>query len=79
MSDVNILKRIVDPLIELLAHKNLKVSFSGDEAMTQYDPKTGKPKQIILPIVGSDADQSVIDTFHGYIDHEIGHVLFYRS
>ena len=76
MSDVNILKRIVDPLIELLAHKNLKVSFSGDEAMTQYDPKTGKPKQIILPIVGSDADQSVIDTFHGYIDHEIGHVLF---
>lgn len=76
MSDVNVLKRIVDPLVELLAHKQLSISFSGDTPLTQYDVKTGKPQRIILPIVSSDADQTLIDTFHGYIDHEVGHVLF---
>lgn len=76
MSEVNVLKRIVDPLVELLAHKNLKVSFRGGDAMTQYDKRTGKPKKIILPMISSDADPSLIDTFHGYIDHEVGHVIF---
>ena len=76
MSDVNILKRMIDPLVELMAHKNLKVSFRGQEAFTEYNSKTGKPTKITLPIISSDADPSIISVYQGYVDHEVGHVLF---
>ena len=75
-AEVNALRRAVEPLAGMLSGCGLKVSFCGDTAMTEYDAKTGKPKKIILPLISDDADPDVISGFHGYLDHEVGHVLF---
>ena len=72
----NILKSIVEPLADMLSEQNLPVHFKGREAQTLFDTKTGKPKEIILPMISGDAEAPVVDAFHGYLDHEVGHVLF---
>ena len=75
-AEVNALRRAVEPLAGMLSGCGLKVSFCGDTAMTEYDAMTGKPKKIILPMISDDADPNIISGFHGYLDHEVGHVLF---
>ena len=75
-AEVNVLKRAVDPLTTLLSGFDLSITFKNDQAQTMYDTRTGKPVRMILPILPGDADAHVIAAFHGYIDHEVGHVLY---
>lgn len=75
-SEVNILQSIVTPLTELLSGAKVKVRFSGALAQTVFNQKTGKPTEIILPLLPGSADKDVVSSYHGYLDHEVGHVLF---
>ena len=75
-SEVNVLQSIVTPLTELLSGAKVKVRFSGATAQTLFNQSTGKPTEIILPLIPGSADKDVISSYHGYLDHEVGHVLF---
>ena len=75
-SEINILQSIVTPLTELLSGAKVKVRFSGANAQTLFNQSTGKPTEIILPLIPGSADKDVISSYHGYLDHEVGHVLF---
>ena len=74
-SEVNVLQSIVTPLTELLSGAKVKVRFSGSNAQTLFNQQTGKPTEIILPLIPGSADKDVISSYHGYLDHEVGHVL----
>ena len=75
-AEVNVLKQIVEPLTMMLSGSNVKVCFRGSEAMTLFDTATGKPTDIILPMISGDAPVTTISAYHGYLDHEVGHILF---
>lgn len=75
-SEINILQSIVTPLTELLSGAKVKVRFSGANAQTLFNQSTGKPTEIILPLIPGSANKDVISSYHGYLDHEVGHVLF---
>ena len=75
-SEVNVLQSIVTPLTEMLSGAKVRVSFKGANAMTLFDRNTGKPTEIVLPVLPGSADQNLIAAYHGYLDHEVGHILF---
>lgn len=75
-AEVNVLKQIVEPLTMMLSGSNIKVCFRGSEAMTLFDTVTGKPTDIILPMISGDAPVTTVSAYHGYLDHEVGHILF---
>ena len=44
--------------------------------MTEFDPDTGMPKRVVLPMIPGDADPDLISAFHGYLDHEVAHCMY---
>ena len=48
---------------------NITVIFAGNKAFT--DGRT-----IYVPEIPPNADKALIDSIHGYLDHEVGHLLF---
>lgn len=71
----NALKRIVEPLASLMSSHNVKITFGGDNAKTIYN-ESGVPLEIRLPVISDEAGEEVIRVFHGYLDHEVAHVLY---
>lgn len=73
--DVAVLREVVTKVTEMLVGKGLKVTQQGAQAFVQGD-KTGKPIRINIPYLSDDAPMELILAIHGFIDHEVGHVLF---
>lgn len=76
MLEVNVLRQVIEPLASILTEQSIQVRFEGKGAETLYDLKTGKPVSIRLPMLSSNTDPDIVATFHGYLDHEMGHVLY---
>ncbi len=74
--EVNALRRAVEPLTHMMSGLGLKVSFQGGSALTEFDPDTGMPKRVVLPMIPGDADPDLISAFHGYLDHEVAHCMY---
>ncbi|WP_418625349.1 cobaltochelatase CobT-related protein [Sutterella wadsworthensis] len=74
--EVNALRRAVEPLTHMMSGLGLKVSFQGSSALTEFDPDTGVPKRVVLPMIPGDADPDLISAFHGYLDHEVAHCMY---
>lgn len=65
-------------VVALLTAKKIPVIDSGKEAYCAYD-KDGKLLRIVIPSVPSDASDDLLFAIRGFIDHEVGHVLFTDS
>lgn len=61
-------------LTKFLAGYNIEVSQVGLKACVVPD-KDGKPARITIPYIADGADDAFIRAIHGFIDHEVGHVL----
>lgn len=75
-TEVNALRHAVEPLTHMMSGLGLKVSFQGSSALTEFDPDTGVPKRVVLPMIPGDADPDLISAFHGYLDHEVAHCMY---
>lgn len=69
-------KKACATLVEIITHGSMKVSFIGDTAMCNYDNRTGKPQNMILPNIEVGASNELKGIMRGYLDHEVGHLLF---
>ena len=69
-------EKIVKVTRVLTAEHNLQVTQAGSQAFVAYSQKTGKPERINIPFIPDNADQALINAVEGFIDHEVGHVLF---
>ena len=76
MNEVNKLKQVVTPLVKMMSNKGLNVRFAGEQPLTVYDPTSGKPTEVVLPVINEEAGKEVIQVYHGYLDHEVGHLLY---
>jgi len=73
--DVGILRQAITKLTQMLADKGIKVTQRGAQAYVKSD-RRGNILSINLPHLPDNATQDVIAALHGFLDHEVGHVLF---
>lgn len=74
--EIQMLREVVEKLVPLLAGQGLRVTQRGMSAYVQFDPKTLKPTVVNIPSLPDDASDDLILAIQGFIDHEVGHVLF---
>ena len=75
--EVNALRRLVEPLLQLLVGRGLVVRFRGTSVETQFDAE-GRPAEITLPLLPDSVDEAVLEVFQGHIDRAAARALFTR-
>lgn len=76
MRKVDLLRAKIDRLIPMLTEKQVTVTQRGAVPYTVFDPETNRPTSINIPKVPDEAGDMLLGAVEGYIDHEVGHVLF---
>lgn len=70
------LREVVNKLVPMLTGRGLKVTQRGSQAYVQANTRTMKPEIINIPSIPDNATPGFIAAIGGFIDHEVGHVLF---
>jgi hypothetical protein len=52
------------------------VHMEGFAPRVEYNPTTKQPEKIFIPSLPSDIPKNLVPAIHGYIDHEVSHVMF---
>ncbi|MCQ0699228.1 porphyrin biosynthesis protein [Klebsiella pneumoniae] len=77
----NVLKEVQDfrdsvkRVVGLLSGKNIPVAECGDTAYVRYNKK-GEPVMVNIPSIPDDASPALMNAIRGFLDHEVGHLLF---
>lgn len=74
--DIAILRASVVKVTQMLAGMGLKVTQEGMRAFVESDPKTHRPVRVNIPNIPDNASEELILAIQGFVDHEVGHVLF---
>jgi hypothetical protein len=74
--EIVILREVVGKLTQLLAGQGLVVTQRGTQAYVRTDPVTLKPLSVNIPNIPDNASDDLILAIQGFIDHEVGHILF---
>lgn len=70
------LREVITKLIPLLTGKGLAVTQRGSQAYVDIDLETRRPKSVNIPNIPDTATPDFVRAISGFIDHEVGHVLF---
>lgn len=73
---IHILRQAVKVITQALTDSNVKVTQEGVQAYVEHDPRTKKPVRVNLPYLPDNASDELIEAVQGFLDHEVGHVLF---
>src|ERR1700712_587471 len=73
--DVEILREVVVKVTKLLAGQSIQVTQRGAQAYARAD-KSGKPYLVNIPFIPDTATPGFLAAIQGFIDHEVGHILF---
>lgn len=74
--EIQELREVITKLVPMLTGKGLKVTQRGTQAYVLANAKTNKPEVVNIPSIPDNASPDFISAISGFIDHEIGHVLF---
>jgi|GEM_PF-602934 len=66
-------------VVKLLANKGVKVTQAGLKAYVQYDTRTLEPVRVNIPMISDKSSPELVVAIKGFIDHEVGHLLFSDS
>jgi len=73
--DIAMLRDVVVRVTQMLTGNGIRVTQEGAQAFVQPD-KNGKPIRVNIPYVPDNATEDLVLAIQGFIDHEVGHVLF---
>lgn len=76
MNKVAILRAKVDRIVKMLCERNIEVTQRGADAFVQYDKRTHLPVRVNIPYLPDDASNELLFAIEGFVDHEVGHILF---
>lgn len=77
--DISIIRESIGKIVSLLTNKSIKVTQRGSRAFVQYDSRSGAIKSMNIPYLPDDASEEFVAAVQGFLDHEVGHVLFTDS
>lgn len=72
---IELLRESIKKVTRLLTESRMPVYTVGSKAMVEY-ADDGKPRAVYLPELPENASDTLIDAMQGFVDHEVGHVLF---
>jgi len=72
--EVQILREKVTKLVPMLAGRGITVTQRGDKAYVKA--RNGRPYSVNIPNIPDNATQDLIVAIEGFLDHEVGHLLF---
>ncbi|QIG69113.1 cobalamin biosynthesis protein [Rhizobium phage RHph_N1_15] len=75
-NDIVILREAIKKIVPMLAGKGLTVTQMGTQAYVKPHPVTGLPWIVNIPLLPDNAAPEFVVAIQGFIDHEVGHVLF---
>jgi cobalamin biosynthesis protein CobT len=70
------MREAITKIVPLLSKKAVTVTMRGMRAFVEYDPNTGRPIRVNLPYLPDDASEELMNAVQGFLDHEVGHILF---
>ena len=73
--EVQILRETIVAVTKILGDKRIPVTQVGTKAYVEHD-EDGNPVRVNIPCVPDDASLDLIAAIQGFIDHEVGHLLF---
>ena len=73
--EIEVLREVVVKVTKLLAGQSIQVTQRGAQAYARAD-KTGKPYLVNIPYIPNTATPGFLAAIQGFIDHEVGHILF---
>lgn len=78
-SPVHIIRESISVITQILSSKKVPVYQRGMTACVNYDPVTGEVSSVVLPYLPDNASDKLIFAVQGFLDHEVGHILFTDS
>ncbi|HDK5898748.1 TPA: porphyrin biosynthesis protein [Klebsiella pneumoniae] len=75
LKEVQDFRDSVKRVVGLLSGKNIPVAECGDTAYVRYNKK-GEPVMVNIPSIPDDANPALMIAIRGFLDHEVGHLLF---
>ncbi|HDE1148261.1 cobaltochelatase CobT-related protein [Klebsiella pneumoniae] len=75
LKEVQDFRDSVKRVVGLLSGKNIPVAECGDTAYVRYNKK-GEPVIVNIPSIPDDASPALMNAIRGFLDHEVGHLLF---
>ena len=73
---VSIIRQSIGAVTQILSGQNIRVYQRGLEARVEYNERTGRAERVVLPYLPDDASEDLILAVQGFLDHEVGHLLF---
>ena len=73
---IAVLRETITKVTRILAGRGIRVTQSGMNAFVQYHEVTLEPTRVNIPYLPDDASDDLISAIEGFVDHEVGHLLF---
>jgi hypothetical protein len=74
--DIMVVREAITRVVSMLTRQSIKVTQRGSQAYVRYHPKNGTIIELNVPYLPDDASEEFISAVQGFLDHEVGHVLF---
>jgi cobalamin biosynthesis protein CobT len=74
--DIAVIREAIKKVVALLTKRSIKVTQRGSKAYVEYNAKTGAINLVNLPYLPDDASDEFVAAVQGFLDHEVGHVLY---
>lgn len=75
-SPIHRIRESIKVVTKLLSNRNVPVYQRGMDAYVSTDAITGEIKHVVLPYLPDTASEELIMAVQGFLDHEVGHILF---
>lgn len=76
LHNISMVRRALKSTVQILSGKDIQVRSSGLRAYVQRDDRTGKPKLVNIPSVPDNCSTELLETIVGFLDKEVGKILF---
>lgn len=76
LTPVSVIRNSISAVTQILAGRNIPVYQRGLSAFVSYSQDTGEAVSVTLPYLPDDASDDLILAVQGFLDHEVGHLLF---
>lgn len=73
--DISVIRDSIGKIVALLTRRAIKVTQRGTQAYVKYT-KSGAISLVNVPYIPDDASDEFVAAIQGFLDHEVGHVLF---
>lgn len=75
-SRIQLVRESITKITQVLSDKKIAVTQIGSDAYVQRDPRTDIPVRVNLPFLPDNASDELLFAVQGFLDHEVGHLLF---